>query len=169
MPVFVLRRRGNPGPPWRPARVYPDTSAIGGCADLEFAEASKALLRLFQLSVARMVLSDLTLLEIRLAPMEVTRYLDTVPASAREIVELSEEASVLADSYLRAGVLAPTKLVDAQHIAIATIARVDALASWNFKHMVNRERIRGYNRVNERLGYLPLRIRSPREIAEHGL
>ena len=53
---------------------------------------------------------------------------------------------------------------DAQHIAIATVARVDVLVSWNFKHIVNLHRIHGYNSVNLRRGYPTLEIRAPREV-----
>ena len=51
------------------------------------------------------------------------------------------------------------------HIALATLARVDALVSWNFKHIVNLHRIRGFNGVNLMRGYGTLEIRSPREVA----
>jgi hypothetical protein len=44
--------------------------------------------------------------------------------------------------------------VDAQHIAVATVARVDVLVSWNLKHIVNLRRIQGYNSVNLGLGLL---------------
>lgn len=54
--------------------------------------------------------------------------------------------------------------VDAQHIAIATVARVDVLVSWNFKHIVNLQRIHGYNSVNLRYGYPMIEIRTPREV-----
>jgi hypothetical protein len=50
------------------------------------------------------------------------------------------------------------------YIAIATVDRMDVLASWNFKHIVNLERIRGYNSVNLKAGYPPLEIRTPREV-----
>jgi hypothetical protein len=55
-------------------------------------------------------------------------------------------------------------LVDAQHIAMATIKRVDVLVSWNFKHIVNLIRIRLYNSVNLKNGYPLLEIRSPQEV-----
>ena len=54
--------------------------------------------------------------------------------------------------------------MDAQHIALATKSRVDVLVSWNFKHIVNLERIHGYNSVNLRRGYPQLEIRTPREV-----
>jgi hypothetical protein len=39
-----------------------------------------------------------------------------------------------------------------------------ARKAWNFKHIVNLDRIRGYNSVNLRLGYALLEIRSPQEV-----
>ncbi|MBA5941756.1 MAG: hypothetical protein H0M93_00225, partial [Methanophagales archaeon] len=55
-------------------------------------------------------------------------------------------------------------MVDAQHIAIATVSRVDILVSWNFRHIVNLTKIRLYNSVNLKYGYPLLEIRSPREV-----
>jgi hypothetical protein len=57
--------------------------------------------------------------------------------------------------------------VDAQHIAIATISRVEVLVSWNFRHIVNLQRIRGYNAVNLRDGYPLLEIRTPQEVIRY--
>jgi len=94
--------------------------------------------------------------------------LDRVPDRYRESVMLTEEATALAGQYIDAGVVTTGKLVDAQHIAIATLNQVDALVSWNFKHIVNLRRIRGYNSVNLRLGHRLLEIRTPPEVLENG-
>jgi len=56
-----------------------------------------------------------------------------------------------------------------RHIALATIYKVDILASWNFKHIVNLEKIKGYNSVNLRLGYQMLEIRSPQDLINYGI
>lgn len=53
---------------------------------------------------------------------------------------------------------------DALHIALATLARVDVLVSWNFKHVVNVNKIRIYNGVNWEMGYTPIEIRTPKEV-----
>jgi hypothetical protein len=53
---------------------------------------------------------------------------------------------------------------DALHIANATIRKADILVSWNFKHIVNIDRIRKYNAVNLMQGYSPIEIRTPREV-----
>jgi hypothetical protein len=79
-------------------------------------------------------------------------------------VELTEDSVNLAKKYIGEGVLGGVKLVDAEHIAIATINRVDVLVSWNFRHIVNLQRIRRYNSVNLKYGYPLLEIRSPLEV-----
>lgn len=55
-------------------------------------------------------------------------------------------------------------LADAQHIAMASVANVDALVSWNSRHVVNLPRIHGYHGVNAKPGYPTIEIRSPREV-----
>ena len=55
-------------------------------------------------------------------------------------------------------------IIDAQHIAIASVERVDVLASWNFRHIVNLDYIHAFNAVNLKTGYPILEIRSPREV-----
>jgi hypothetical protein len=44
------------------------------------------------------------------------------------------------------------------------LEKVDYLVSWNFKHIVNVFRIKGYNAVNMKNGYIQLDNRSPKEI-----
>jgi len=149
-------------------RIYTDTSVIGGCLDAEFRQASMELLGLFQSGTAVIVLSDLTRLELDAGPVAVRQILSGVAEANREYVELTEEASELANRYIEEGVLVRSKHVDAQHIAIATVARVDVLVSWNFRHIVNLDRIRGYNSVNMRYGYPLIEIRTPREVVSYG-
>ena len=145
-------------------RIYTDTSVIGGCLDEEFSEWSNGLVAEFRSGRATIVLSDLTLLELRGAPEAVRAVLERVPDESREDVELTPEARDLADAYIGAGVVLASKLVDAQHIAIATVAKVDVVVSWNFVHIVNLTRIHGFNAVNLREGYPVLEIRTPQEV-----
>jgi hypothetical protein len=44
---------------------------------------------------------------------------------------------------------------------------VDVLASWNFKHIVNLDKIKGYNSVNLKYGYTTLEIRNPKELIKY--
>lgn len=151
----------------RRPRIYTDTSVIGGCFDEEFSNASTQLLHTFKTGDAILVVSDLTLLELQAAPYRVRAALEKIPSTHREDVELTEEAATLAERYIAAGVVVETKRVDAQHIALATISRVDVLVSWNFKHIVNLQRIHGYNSVNLRWGYPLLEIRTPEEVVNY--
>jgi hypothetical protein len=56
---------------------------------------------------------------------------------------------------------------DAYHIAIATVNRLDVLVSWNFKHIVNYDKIKLFNSINLRLGYPMIEIRSPKEFVRY--
>jgi len=64
-------------------------------------------------------------------------------------------------------VVGQTSFDDCLHIATATINKIDILVSWNFKHIVNIQRIRGYNSINIRNGYQTLEIRSPKDIINY--
>ena len=54
------------------------------------------------------------------------------------------------------------------HIALASIADVDVLVSWNFRHIVRLDRIRPFGAVNLESGYRVLSIYSSREVASGG-
>jgi len=80
---------------------------------------------------------------------------------------LKDEAVELANKYIEEKVVGQTSYVDCLHIALATINHADFLVSWNFKHIVNVDKIRGYNSINIRFGYQQLEIRSPREFQKY--
>jgi len=145
-------------------RIYIDTSVIGGCLDKEFQNTSRQLIDRFKQGEMVIVISELTTLELKDAPQEVRDIVREIPEKNIEYVELTEEAVNLARKYIAEEVIGEGKLVDAEHIAIATINRVDVLVSWNFRHIVNLQRIRGYNSVNLKYGYPLLEIRSPLEV-----
>ena len=145
-------------------RIYTDSSVLGGCEDEEFAEHSIRLMEGFVRGDLVLVLSSLTIQELAAAPAEVRRRHAAVPEIHIETLQLDAQAKELAEAYVAAGVLGAAMRADAQHIAIATIGRVDVLVSWNFKHIVNLQRIHGYNSVNLRRGYPMIEIRTPREV-----
>ena len=145
-------------------RVYIDVSVLGGCEDLEFQEFSRQLMDHFVEGDFILVLSDLTVQELAAAPEQIRALLMEAPEEHIEALQLDSEAMDLADAYISEGVISAKLRADAQHIAIATVARVDVLVSWNFKHIVNLQRIHGYNSVNLRRGYPMLEIRAPQEV-----
>jgi predicted nucleic acid-binding protein len=145
-------------------RIYPDTSVIGGCFDNEFADESRALVRLAQEGRVILLLSDLLAEELEGSPPEVQQLLAGLAPPAFERVFSSEESQDLRDAYLRAKVVGPKHSADAHHIALATALRADVVVSWNFRHIVHWDKIRLFNAVNLREGYPPIEIRSPREV-----
>jgi hypothetical protein len=105
-------------------------------------------------------------IELQNAPKRVRDLLNKIPETNIEFIAITELANNLAEKYLLENVVGKTSRPDCLHIALATINNADVLASWNFKHIVNMTRIRGYNGVNYMLGYKLLEIRTPREIFE---
>jgi hypothetical protein len=73
----------------------------------------------------------------------------------------------LAESYVREKVLGQASLDDAYHIAISSVNRLDCLISWNFKHIVNFDKIRLFNSINLKLGYPLIDIRTPLEFLKY--
>ena len=145
-------------------RIYIDTSVIGGCFDKEFKEWSDKLFDEFRTGNKIAVISDITLDELSFSRLEVRIHLDTIPNNFKEYILNDEQSEELADLYIKEKAVTQKSHEDALHIAIATINKVDVLVSWNFKHIVNLDRIRKYNAVNLMNGYSMLEIRNPREI-----
>ena len=81
-----------------------------------------------------------------------------------EVLDVSSEALQLAETYVKRSVLSPNFFNDGLHIALATIAAVDVIVSWNFKHIVNFQQIRRFNAVNLEFGYRMVQIFSPNEV-----
>lgn len=145
-------------------RIYIDTSVIGGYYDEEFEEATRELFKRLENNEIVFVISDLLDLELVDAPERVRDLLKIYSADKFERVVLTKDAIQLAEAYITERVVGKTSLQDCRHIALATINRVDVLASWNFKHIVNLNRIKGYNSVNLRLGFTMIEIRSPKDL-----
>ncbi|WP_317899936.1 PIN domain-containing protein [Aurantibacillus circumpalustris] len=149
-------------------RIYIDTSVVGGYFDEEFKEATMSLFDRLEKKEIVFVISDLLDLELIYAPERVRQLLQNYSSDNFERVLLTEEALKLADTYVSEKVVGKTSIEDCRHIALATINRVDVLASWNFKHIVNLDRIKGYNSVNLRLGFPMIEIRSPKDLIKYG-
>lgn len=145
-------------------RFYFDTSVFGGVYDVEFEEDSIQLFEKVKLGQIICVYSDLTEGELFEAPEKVRTFFRDLKKEHIEIVSVNDEAINLARKYIDERVVGETSFDDCVHIALATIHKVDILVSWNFKHIVNIYRIRGYNSVNLSCGYQTLEIRSPKDI-----
>ena len=148
----------------KPLRVYADTSVFGGCFDDEFKAESVRFFDEVRQGQFVVVVSNVTLDELELAPDPVRGVLAGLPPGQVEIVSTSPESDGLRKAYLEAAVVGPASSNDAAHIAVATVSGADMVVSWNFKHIVHFEKIGGYEGVNSLRGYRSPRIYSPREV-----
>jgi hypothetical protein len=148
-------------------RIYLDTSVFGGYFEPEFELWTKLLIDKIILGEIKMLYSQLTEIELNGAPQHVKDLVKQIPDVHTEFLSITDSALILADQYVKENVVGKSSLEDCRHIAIATLNNADILASWNFKHIVNVSRIRGYNAVNYKLGHKILEIRTPREILSY--
>jgi len=149
-------------------RIYIDTSVVGGFFDSMYEKETKLLFQRLENKEVIFVVSDMLREELKDAPEHVRNLLDNYSKEDFEIVVLTDEAKELAEKYIVEKVVGQTSLDDCRHIALATINKVDVLASWNFRHIVNLNRIKGYNAVNLKNGYITLEIRNPKDLIDYG-
>lgn len=147
-------------------RLYLDTSVFGGCFDA--AEGwdvdSLRIIGYLLTGKAELVTSAVVEKELESAPAKIRKLYEGVPEECKLRVPLTGTAEDLAEAYLAAGVVGRRWIEDCQHVALATLARADAIVSWNFKHIVRMDRIRGFNAVNLAQGHSLVQIISPKEV-----
>ena len=123
-------------------RIYIDTSVFGGFFDKEFAEHTIPLFERIKNNEFTLLYSKVTEDELENAPKKVKELVRGLSAEDTEFLEITEESIDLANEYIAEKVVGQTSLADCLHIALATINLADFLVSWNFKHIVNIQRIR---------------------------
>ena len=148
-------------------KIYIDTSVFGGYFDEEFSNQTIPLFESIKNEEFILLYSSVTQGELENAPNYVKELVNTLKVNYTEYIDLSEDAIDLANEYISEKVVGLTSYADCLHIALATINRADYLVSWNFKHIVNIQRIIGYNAINIKNGYKQLEIRSPREFQKY--
>jgi hypothetical protein len=141
-----------------------DTSVVGGCEDPEYANDSRRFFDQVRSDRVVAVISQVVIAELAAAPEPVRATLSGLPPSAVEVVDVNTEMLELRDQYIQAGILGQRWADDAAHVAIATVARVDAIVSWNFRHILRLDKMKAYNQVNLLNGYGVLTIITPREV-----
>jgi len=148
-------------------RIYIDTSVIGAYFDAPLEAYTVPLFERIQNGEFTVLLSSVTQDELENAPTHVQELVKNMKSEYVELLTISDEAIELANHYINERVVGQSSYADCLHIALATIHRADFLISWNFRHIVNVQRIRGYNSINIRNGYKQLEIRSPRDFEKY--
>jgi len=79
-------------------------------------------------------------------------------------IEINQDAVILAEKYIKGGVIPERYFPDALHIAVASVNKMDYIVSLNFSHIVcemTRNTVIGINTIN---GYSTPKIVSPGEL-----
>lgn len=147
-------------------RLYLDTSVFGGCFDASegWNVDSLRVIGYVLTGKAELVTSEVVERELAPAPAKIREFYQGVPEDCKRRVPLTRKVEGLADAYLSAGVVGKRWTDDCRHVALATIAEADAIVSWNFRHIVRLDRIRGFNAVNVAEGYAMIQIITPKEV-----
>jgi hypothetical protein len=82
-------------------KIYLDTSVFGGYFDAEFEVWTQILFDKIIAGEYKILYSRLIDIELASAPEKVREFVDTLPKSQIEFVDISEEAIKLAEQYLK--------------------------------------------------------------------
>ena len=108
------------------------------------------------------IISDLVFEELDLCFEPKRTFMnDELDKIEAKILAKTTEISELAKSYIKNGVLSQKSFSDCRHIAYAVTENCDFLVSWNFKHLVNVNTIKGVKIVNAINDYKEISIISP--------
>ncbi len=79
-------------------------------------------------------------------------------------LSVSEEVRHLAKLYITNGIIPVKKVEDSLHTSISTIYEMDALLSWNYRHLVSNKRKLMINETNWNKGYFKyIKLMTPEE------
>jgi predicted nucleic acid-binding protein len=148
-----------------PKRVYVDSSVVSGVFDSnDHPKRVKPFWDAVFGGKVRVVLSSVLIDEIECAPKHVRDFYESIPKSQIERVVSTDESETLAERYISEGIVGETNRDDCRHVALAAVASVDVLVSFNCTHIVKLNRIRQYNAINMLYGYSQIEIRTPDEV-----
>lgn len=142
-------------------RIYTDTSVLGGGFDYLFADASRGVIEKAVHGEIMLLLSEHVFDELKRAPGQVRSLVERMPHDSYERTQITSDARKLHEIYMNDSVVPRKAAADALHVACATVARANAIVSWNYKHIVHKRRRERFNELNRHLGYEPLRICTP--------
>lgn len=114
----------------------------------------------FDLYVSQAVLSEASRGDLE----AVSRRLQLIQPLS--VLELTEEAAILAQELVEQIPLPPKAALDAVHIALAVVNGIDYLLTWNCTHIANASLRTTIEAICRRKGYEPPVICTPEELQE---
>lgn len=129
--------------------LYLETSVVGAYLDNGEPFRRDLTIRWWEheMSEYRACISPLVRRELERVPEpHRTAYLKLI--APLEHLELTDEATILAEGYISRGIFHRKYIADALHTAVASVHKIDYLVTWNFGHLANvrrQARIRLFN------------------------
>jgi predicted nucleic acid-binding protein len=149
-------------------RVYVETSALGFYFDDRAPRERDAVRALFGRFLTRELegmTSEATSDEVRVATPDLARrLLGVLESTGIEVVPVTPEVTALATDYVDAGLVPRSHPVDAVHIAVSVLHRVDIVASYNLKHLASPKVVAQVNSFNKARSLPGIDIRTPERI-----
>ncbi len=88
-----------------------------------------------------------------------TGYLNLI--NTFDILEITEEVSILAEEYIHRGIFHRKFLADAVHYALASFHKMDYLVTWNFGYLANVRKQARLRLFNQAAGFFAPQIVTP--------
>lgn len=153
-------------------RIYFETSFFGYLTSRPSRDLLKAARQQVSLDLWDLRRHAFTPLISGLVLQEATRgdpqaaELRLMACSQADILEITPAAQQLGQRLIDVGAVPATEPEDALHLALATLAKVDYIVTWNFAHMVGPSAKAKLSRHIEHLGYTPPYLATPEELLE---
>lgn len=152
-------------------KLYFDTSVFNFAFADDAPERKDITLKLFQevkVNKYDVYISTVVLREIREAQQDKAKKLIGLVNEVQpyELV-FDSDSYELAYEYIKRGIIPSKYEDDAFHIAVASVNDLDAIISWNFKHIVKLKTKKEVFGTNLLMGYKEIDIYSPMEVIEN--
>jgi predicted nucleic acid-binding protein len=151
-------------------KLYIETSVWGFLFADDVPEKKAATERFFkevESGKFEIFISEMVNAEIRDAPEFKRKLLHRMTEKYGAVMlEEEEEVFHLVEMYIRNGVLTSNHIDDLTHLAYASVNGMNALISWNQRHLVKMKTQDLGNSTNLAMGYHPVHIRTPKEVIE---
>jgi len=148
-------------------KVYLDSTIPNYAFNKHTPEKQQAALGLFNLINKKKVkafISQVVVNEISNTPDVKKRQQILKILENCHILKLNLKTYNLAQIYIKKKIIPAKNFNDAQHIAIATVYKLNALISYNFEHIIRLKTVKAINQLNKQLGYQEINLVIPEAI-----
>ena len=150
-------------------KIYLETTVFNYYFDTE-REGHADVVKLFDAILAgehEAYTSEYVEIELRLAPEpKQSKMLALIEQFNIHVLPTDVEAERMADLYIAGGAIPQSSLLDSQHIAVASVQRIDYVVSYNYRH-INKAKTKLFTgRINSVEGYGSPVVCTAKEVLE---